>query len=127
MIMKKLLPIFLLLFSINGYCEWTPSDSDNDGRGYIDYSTIKRSSNIVKIWELIDYKNPQKYNSLTYKSIVSLREYDCSNEKVRGLSISYFSDSMGKGNPVNIVNQPSDWMYLPPGSMGLSKLKSVCK
>lgn len=125
--MKKLLTIFLLSFSINGYCEWKVIDSDKDGSGYIDPSTIKKSLNLVKVWEMIDYKTLQKNNGFTYKSLVSLREYDCKDDRVRGLSITYFSDSMGNGKPVNQDNQTTEWVYLPPGSLGITKLKGLCK
>ena len=125
--MKKLLTIFLLLFSINGYCEWTVVDLDKDGNGYMDFSTIKRSSTSVRVWELLDFKNTQSLGSIYYNSIVSFREYDCSQDRVRGLSSTYFSNTMGSGNPIKQFNQPTDWKYVLPGTVGSKKLNILCK
>ena len=125
--MKKLLITFLVLFSTNAYCEWTVVDLDKDGNGYMDFSTIKRSSTSVRVWELLDFKNTQSLGSIYYNSIVSFREYDCSQDRVRSLSSTYFSNTMGSGNPMKQLNQPSDWMYVLPKTVGAKKLNILCK
>jgi hypothetical protein len=125
--MKNFLTIFLLSFSINGYCEWTVVDPDKDGTGYIDFSTIKRISTTVRVWEMVDYKNTQSLGTMNYNSVVSLREYDCSQERVRVLTSTYFSNSMGSGNPIKDFNKPTDWRFFPPRTVGSMKLDMLCK
>ena len=125
--MKKLLTIFLLLFSINGYCEWTVVDLDKDVNDYMDFTTIKRSSTSIRVWELLDFKNTQSLDGMYFNSIVSLREYDCSQDRVRVLSSTYFSNKMGSGNLIKQFNQPTDWKYLLPRTLGSKKLNILCK
>lgn len=125
--MKKLLTIFLLLFSINGYCEWTVVDLDKDVNDYMDFTTIKRSPTSIRVWELLDFKNTQSLDGMYFNSIVSLREYDCSQDRVRVLSSTYFSNKMGSGNLIKQFNQPTDWKYLLPRTLGSKKLNILCK
>ena len=116
--MKKLLTIFLLLFSINGYCEWTPVSSGNDGVTYVDFSTIKKSGNYLRSWGLIDFKGNF--------SLIYLTEYDCSEERSRDLSLTSYSGPMGTGIP-KISNITPNWVYHRPNSSGFIVLKSVCR
>jgi len=125
--MKKLLPLFLLLFSINGHCEWTSVGGTDFGTSYIDYSTIKRNGNVVRLWEMTSFKSLQNVDGIKYLSSKDLVEFDCNEEKFRYLSLSVFSLRMGEGNVVSSVNSIGPWDYLIPDSQGRVVFNLVCK
>jgi len=118
MSMKKLTTIFLLLFSINGYCEWTSVSFTDEGISYVDFSTIKKSGNYLRSWGLTNYKDNT--------SQVYLTEFDCVEDRSRDLSLTGYSGPMGTGNP-RTVNITSKWDYHRPNTMGFILLKSVCR
>ena len=125
--MKKLLPLFLLLFSINGYCEWTLNAELDGQTNYFDYSTKKVRGNFVRIWSLSDSKKPSKYQNMTYLSSTYQYEFDCENDRVRILSGYFYSQSMGSGKVLDMYNGPKDWIPIPPNSFFMSDLKKVCR
>jgi hypothetical protein len=56
--------IFLILLVLNSdvaYAEWVKvSDRDETGKMvYVDPATIRRNSNLVKMWQFFDYKTVQ--------------------------------------------------------------------
>ena len=60
--MKRLIVIILLVLSSSpAYAEWIKvSDSDEAGKTvYVDPATIRRDSNLVKMWQFYDYKTVQ--------------------------------------------------------------------
>ena len=60
--MTRLFLITLLLLSSSpAYAEWVKvSDSDEAGKTvYVDPATIRRDSNLVKMWQFYDYETVQ--------------------------------------------------------------------
>ena len=125
--MKKLLSLFLLLFSINGYCGWFKVIESDSTTTYIDDSKIKNKDKFIRVWVLTDQKNPVKLdNGKVYQSYVSFVEIDCRDDKSRDLSTTLYQDSMGRGNPLINLNEVSKWSFSPPGSVGDSLIKFSC-
>ena len=116
--MKKLLTIFLLSFSINGYCEWVKVTSGTTGTQYIDFSTIKRNGKYLRVWDLIDFNNKT--------SQISLTQFDCDEERTMLISLTGYSGSMGTGTPSSTPINPK-WEYEIPNTNGYILLKRVCK
>ena len=116
--MKKLLTIFLLSFSINGYCEWVKVTSGTTGTQYIDFSTIKRNGKYLRVWNLIDYTDKT--------SQISLSDYDCDEDRTLLISLTTYSSSMGTGTA---RSEPiiSKWEYEIPNTIGYILLKRLCK
>ena len=100
--MKKILVLLLLMVSTNVFAEWTRVDNSPDGNMivYIDYETIKKKGNKVKIWSLIDFKTVQKSSYGKYLSFVSRNEYDCEEETRRMLDLYSYSGNMRDGEQV---------------------------
>lgn len=124
--MKKLIFAFLLLFSINGYCEWTIVQDDKDSGRYSDYSTKQVLGNYVRIWSLTNFKKPAIYDGTTLMSTVDHYEYDCQNLKFRSITTFFYSKSMGSGSMLKSFGS-SAWMSLPPHSIGMYELKILCQ
>lgn len=95
--MKKLLVTFLLLFSINGYCNWFKVVESDSTTTYIDDSTIKKTNKSIRVWILTNQRTPVKLdNGKMYRSYVSLVEVDCGEQKSRNLSTTLYQDAMEK-------------------------------
>ena len=122
--MKKLLTMFLLLFSVNGYCEWTQvsTNEKGDSKLYLDFSTKKNVSGYTRIWVLLDSKRPDD----KYKSFITLEEFDCSGERKKTLQLTPYSGSMGKGNSAGTLNENFNWTFVTPGTMEATMFRQVC-
>ena len=125
--MKKLLTIFLLSFSINGYCEWFKIVESDSTTTYIDDSKIKKKDKFIRVWTLTSHKIPVKLdNGKIYQSYVSFVEIDCREDRSRNLSTTIYEDSMGRGNPVVVLNEVSKWSFSSPGTVGDSLIQFSC-
>jgi hypothetical protein len=120
--MKRLLTIILLIMSADSYAEWTRIDGNDRLSLYADKATIRRNGNLVKMWDLLDFKTAQK-NVLSVKV---QSEYDCKAERSRILAVTRFSGQMGNGTVVYGNNDSGKWLPIEPGSIGESKWKIAC-
>ena len=127
--MKWLLLVFAFIFiSTNAMSEWTAVIAEESNGGsifYFDYSTIRKASNRVKVWELRDFSNAQEVG-VRVLSIKSQTEFDCENEQSRLLFILSYVKNMGMGEPNNTVNEPSEWQPVVPESVGEALFKAAC-
>ena len=115
--MKGIFLVLLLLYSINGYCEWTLFHTSNIGKQYVEFSTIKKNGKYLRVWDLINYNDN--------KSQITLSEFDCDEEKTRYLGLVSYSGPMGTGISRDIET-PNSWRYEIPNSSGHQLLKKVC-
>jgi len=109
--------------------KWTVL-SENDGyTHYVDPTTIRKAGNKVTMWDLVDYKKIMviEERGIKYLSAKRQYEYDCKEELMRGLAISFFSKSMGAGQDVlPSFTSPTEWMAIEPGSIGEVNWKIAC-
>lgn len=127
---KSLLTFMLTVINTNAIAEWTIvqwSDSSSF-TVYVDFNTIRKTDNKIKMWSLWDYKIARKIAEGEYSSVKTQWEYDCKEEQARLLAFSSFSGNMGKGNVVQspFDSSPSGWRPEAPGSVGESLLKTAC-
>ena len=125
--MKKILFIFLVLFSFNLYAEWTKAISfDNGDELYIDLSSVIKNNHKVKLWEMTNSNSPSIWKNKTYFSSKLLREYNC-KEKMESIlyGISY-SEKMGYGDIIYENNNPTEWTPIIPDTSGESIFNNFC-
>ena len=119
---RLLLGLMLLLTATAAMAEWTGADESEEIIQYVDRATIRRSGNLVKMWDLIDFKTVQKSSSGARESYLSQKgqfEYNCKEEQRRLLAFSWFSGKMASGKLVYSDNDPSmKWIPIQPGSIG---------
>jgi len=53
---KAILAILLAVASSSAAAEWVEVDSDETLTFYINPTTIRRDGNLVRMWELLEYK-----------------------------------------------------------------------
>lgn len=106
--MLKVILMFCLLLAGNSVqAAWNLVTSNEEANIYADTSTISKSVNIVKMWDITDFK--QKIAAANHASIKSQREYDCKDKKNRALSYATMSKNMAGGAVVKSSNFARPW------------------
>ena len=131
--MKRLLMGLMLLATAGAAsAEWTivgdTGDGGDDFIQSVDRATIRRNGNLVKMWDLKDYKTVQKSAAgKSYLSSKTQREFDCKEETSRQLAFTWFDGQMGNGKVVySIGNARGEWEPISPGSVGEALWKIAC-
>lgn len=120
---KNLLLIPLLLGPTFAQAEWVKMHENSATIFYIDPATIHKSGNFRKIWEVKNFKVRDPGGEM---SVRFLSEYDCKKRHYRVLTLTSHSDPMACGQIVVWGDDPSQWVAIPPDSLGELTLKIVC-
>jgi hypothetical protein len=127
--MKRLL-LFILLVLNSGpaYAEWVKvRDGDEAGKTvYVDPTTIRRNSNLVKMWQFYDYKSVQTVGGVRFLSAKEQWEFDCAEGRSRVVALKEFSGNMGNGTVVYTNSQVGKWIPIMSGSIGQTVWKVAC-
>lgn len=126
---KMIMTLLLLIVSTNVFAEWTKvtNSSDGDMTVYVDYGSIKKKGNKVKMLDLSDFKTVHKTKSYRYFSQLSLNEYDCEEETRRMLDFHWYSENMKKGNIVySEKNINDEGKSIPTDSIGTDLFNIAC-
>lgn len=127
--MRKLLLILMLIFmSTSVMAEWTALKWSHEDGGltlYVDYTTVRKKDNIVKMLSLVDFEVTEK-GEIDLFSSRAQNEYDCKEKKIRQLFYALYSDSMGKGKMEHANSEHLNWLPVQPGSMEEAMWKVAC-
>jgi hypothetical protein len=95
---------------------------------YVDPATIRRKGDLVKMWQLADFKNVQtdNFSFAPYLSVKGQREYDCTEERHRTLTATWFSGNMGHGTIVEFDSDEKKWQPVPPESVNQIMWRLAC-
>ncbi len=105
----------LLLSSRPAYAEWVLVNTTDHGMtAYADPDTIRRKGELVKMWSLYDFKTEQYVRGVLLLSSKGQIEYDCAEERLRGLAVAEFSGNMGKGTVVYTDSSEGKWIPVAP-------------
>ena len=123
--MKKLILMFILLFPLPSFADWTEVvENDLGNLFYVDFDRIRKHDGYIYYWVLTDLLKPRQGNM----SFSIYHQGDCKLFRYKPLSFSYYKQPMGRGPAV--VQEPGkelqSWIYPLPDSAGESILKSVC-
>ena len=128
--MKRLLLITLLALSSGPvYAEWI-SVGGNDPIGmttYVDPDTIRRKGNLVKMWQLNDFKTVQTVEENSFLSAKKQREFNCAEERTRILAATQFSGNMGTGRVVWVNSDEQKWEPIVPESIAQTLWEFACR
>ena len=125
--MKLLIAALLAVFSTSALAEWTEIGGNDTLATYADLSTIRKSGDKVKMWNLSDFKVVQTVNGKRLLSKAMQYEYDCKEEISRMLTLNYYSKNMGQGDIVYMSgNLHVEFEPIPPGSVGETLFKVAC-
>jgi hypothetical protein len=117
---------FVLMAGSAQAVEWSYVESAGSSDAYIDRETIRRNGNTARAWSLADYARPQTELFGTFSSTRSLGEYDCAEQRSRGLQVHALAGNMARGEIVASVTPPGEWSYVAPGTMTEALMEAVC-
>jgi hypothetical protein len=115
----SLLLLMLFFISTSVMAEWTAMKWNHEDGGltlYVNYTTIRKEGDRVKMLSLVDFEIIEKDEVDLYSSRAQ-NEYDCKEREIRQLFYSLYSDSMGKGKMEHANSEHLNWMPIQPGSM----------
>ena len=126
--LRLILFTLLVLNSGAAYAEWVKvSDRDEAGKTvYVDPATIRRNSNLVKMWQFYDYTTVQTVGGVRFLSNKEEWEFDCVEERSRSLGLKEFSGNMGSGTVEYTNSQVGKWIQIMPDSIGHTVWTVAC-
>ena len=128
--MKKLMfGMMFLLASASVGAEWVQIDSSSDGEYalFVGKATIKRNGDLVKMWDLMNFRNEKKIAGVAAMSSKRLSEYDCKKSKMKVLGFSMYSNKMASGRVVFSNYDVEQWDQIVPGAIGDFTWKEACR
>jgi hypothetical protein len=125
-LVKASLSLLLAAMSTGAMAEWVQVYGGETSDAYADLTTLRKKGNTVKIWDMVDLKQPQVADGILFHSVKSQSEYDCAKVRSRLLAVYYYSLPMGTGELVLSEPNPSDWEPVIPGTRGVIMWNVVC-
>ncbi len=131
---KVILMLLLAVVSSSAMADWVRIGSI-DAANLIIYAnpdTIRRTGNIVSMWNLLDFTAIQRsagstnFPEITYLSVKAQHEYDCKTAQQRILYFYWYSENMGKGDVVFSDDTVEEWSPVYPNSTKDILLKYAC-
>ena len=122
--MKKLILMFILLFPLPSFADWTEvAENDLGSLFYVDFDRIRKHDGYIYYWVLTDLLKPRQGNM----SFSIYHQGDCKLFRVKFLSRSLHKEPMGRDKSPLSSNKPDkDWTYPNPNSSNESILTQVC-
>jgi hypothetical protein len=126
---KLLIALALTLISSSVSAEWDyiARAADRSSTTYVESTSIRKSGDKVKLWEMLDYEKGRQLGGKQVLSFKSLKEHDCKEKKYRGLSVIFYSENMEKGKIVYSNNDTRPWKNVIPGSTNEVSFKYACE
>jgi len=120
---KLLLASLALLISSSVWAEWDNLGVTQDGIWVIDPSTIRKDGLNRKVWIAVNLFKAGDFGAMSIRSKV---EINCKDERLRELSIDYFSKALIAGDILYSLTPQAPWAEIPPNSIYWKLLKVVC-
>ena len=87
---------------------------------------MRREGDLVKMEILFDFTTIQTNAGISYLSAKAQMEYDCAEQRFRGLAVMYFSGNMGSGNLLDRSSGKGKWLPVSPSSIDQTLWKVAC-
>ena len=121
-----------VFYCSNAIAEWTLiyENLEKESKYYVDLDSIIKKNNSVRIITLEDYRIPivlkKESFKLSYNSVKSLAEFNCSNNSVRVLSYSVYDSQMANSDPLMSKGTPFDWEKININTVNSAYLNIAC-
>lgn len=123
-----LIPL-LTLSNEAAYAGWVLTSGDDEAglTVYVDPDSIRRKGDLVKMWQLYDYKTIQTVAGDSLLSIKRYNEFDCTEERrTRMRAYTWFAGNMGTGKVVYSTTDEQQWEPVVPRSINHTLWKVAC-
>jgi hypothetical protein len=122
--MSKIILMMLLLMSNSAMAGWSKVTVNEEVTIYAELSSLNKSNDKVKMWDLTDLKSKSTANK--FQSIKTFHEYDCKLQKSRILAYTMYSGNMGNGNVLSSSNYAHDWLPVKSGGGVMILWNTAC-
>jgi len=112
--------------SISEEANWVEVGGNDSQTVYADPASIRKAGKGVKMWSLLDLKEPDTTTSKPYLSMMLLTEYDCKGEQYRFIASSNHAGNMGKGDVTYRDARVAEWKQIPQNSAARTLWKTAC-
>ena len=124
---KAFSSMLLAVVSSSAAAEWVQVGSTETTVVYADPASIRKADDTAKIWVLFDLKTAvPSAGTGPFMSSKAQYEYDCKQERMRGLYYTIHSGSMAGGEVVGKNFGPTDWTPAAPDALNESLWKLAC-
>ena len=130
--MRHLKPLLLASLMLTSHltqaAQWTAVGLFDIGTFYVDTENITHAGEHHKAWTLLDYRDP-KVHTPTGKQFRSTRmqmEFDCKEQKVRTLSLSYHTGVRLSGETLSTEGVIGPFEPVPPDTPIFKIMRWVC-
>ena len=107
---------------------WTAVGLFDIGTFYVDLDNVTRLGDHRKVWTSLDYRNPQtnQHSKKSYKSTRMQMEFDCKDQTVRSLSLSYHAGVRLSGEVLSTEGVIGPFEPVPPETPIFKIMRLVC-
>jgi hypothetical protein len=131
-VMRTLQALFLcaaLLCNSGAHANtWTAVGLFDIGTFYVDLDNVTRAGDHRKVWTSLDYRDPQtnQHSKKPYKSTRMQMEFDCKDQTVRSLSLSYHTGVRLSGEVLSTEGVIGPFEPVPPDTPIFKIMRLVC-
>ena len=107
---------------------WTAVGLFDIGTFYVDLDNVTRMGEHRKVWTSLDYRDPQtnQHSKKPYKSTRMQMEFDCKDQTVRSLSLSYHTGVRLSGEVLSTEGVIGPFEPVPPDTPIFKIMRLVC-
>jgi hypothetical protein len=127
--MRNVILIMLLaIVSSSAMAEWVEVQvSANDTvTAYAKVANIRKAGSRATMWSLFDHKIADEIFGKQYRSIMFQDEYNCKENLLRNLALSFYTGNMGDGEVIDTSSNTGKWQPVAPGTLEEALLKRAC-
>lgn len=93
---------------------------------YAGRGSIQKSDETVTMSDLFDYKTAQTEGSFSALSKITVREYDCQNQKSQPVKTTWYAEHMGSGAAGRTVGATGQLTTSASGTSTAALMKIAC-
>jgi len=127
--LRRSLPLLCALFLAgNAQADWFLLGRTDTFRIYLDKGSTQRSETTVQTVQLLDFVKAQWIDAQTViMSVKSVVEFDCTQPRVRNISVDTYSEQMTGGRLISSEKFPAaEWENIQAGSSAEGVRKITC-
>ncbi|TKB92233.1 MAG: hypothetical protein E8D40_07155 [Nitrospira sp.] len=93
---------------------------------YADRGSIRKADETVTMSDLFDYKTAQAEGGIPVLSKITVREYDCQNQKSQAVKTTWYADHMGSGAAGRTVGATGQLVTSASGTATAALMTIAC-
>lgn len=112
--------------SIPSSADWSKIGDTDGYTYYADPGSVRKADETVTLSDLFDYKTAQTEGGAEALSKITLREYDCQNQKSQPVKTTWYAGHMGSGAVVRASGPSGQLTPVASGTATSGLMKIAC-